>query len=80
MGGYTGFTEDMLKGDGTELELKQKDMSDFGKPTDLGAGGETTTSAFVLLLILFPSTLGIIGVKLFGAPAIFTFAVPPPPM
>ena len=77
MGGYTGFTEGQLKGDGASDELERQDISDFGQPTELGEGGEATTTIFVLLLILFPSTLGIIGIKIFGPPAIFTFAAPP---
>jgi hypothetical protein len=69
MGGYTGFTEDELKGG---KSLNERDMSEFGKPTeDLD---ENITTAFVVLLILFPSVLGLIAVKIFGTPAFFTYA------
>ena len=68
MGGYTGFTEDELKGG----NIGNRDMTDFGKPTE--GIDENVTSAFVILLIAFPSILGLIAVSLYGAPAIFTFA------
>ena len=69
MGGYTGFTEDELKGG---KSLNERDMSDFGKPTeDLD---DRVTTAFVILLIAFPSVLGLIAIKLFGTPAFFTYA------
>ena len=70
MGGYTGFTEEELKG-GESLD--KKDMTDFGKQTE-GVNDNLTTTLFVILLIAFPSILGIIGVSIYGAPSLFTFA------
>lgn len=55
-GRYTGFSEQELKQGGAEQaeqRLQQRDMSSFGEAKD--DLNETTTSAFVILLILFPS-------------------------
>mmetsp|Transcript_43445 Transcript_43445/g.114837 ORF Transcript_43445/g.114837 Transcript_43445/m.114837 type:complete len:141 (+) Transcript_43445:21-443(+) len=70
MGGYTGFTEEELKSlqaDGRELQ--QRDMEDFGKPTE--GLNETTTSAFVILLILLGPGLMLLSVAIYGPPAFF---------
>ena len=76
MGGYTGFQEGELKGDdmgdGEMKSLDNRDMSSFGETTE--GINDNTTSAFVLLLIVFPSILMFIGIQIFGAPSIFTFA------
>ena len=69
MGGYTGFTESELKAGGN---IGERDMTNFGKPTE--GIDDNITTAFVILLIAFPSILGLIAVKLYGTPAIFTFA------
>ena len=68
MGGYTGFTEEELKSG--QAQLNEKDMKDFGRPSEVN---NDVTTAFVLALIAFPSLVGFIGIKIFGAPAIFTF-------
>ena len=73
MGGYTGFTEEELKGgEGVAADLDNKDMDTFGQPTT--GIDDNVTSGFVILLILFPSTLMFIGIQLFGVPSLFTFA------
>ena len=73
MGGYTGFTEEELKGgEGVAADLDNKDMDTFGQPTT--GLDDNVTSGFVILLILFPSTLMFIGIQLFGVPSLFTFA------
>lgn len=77
MGGYTGFTESDLKGDGSSSapppELNQKtDLREFGERRAVTS--ESTITAFVMLLILFPSALGFLFIQLYGAPALFTFA------
>ena len=69
MGGYTGFTEDELKGG--NVDLNRRDMSEFGRPTEVD---NNVTTAFVIALIAFPSIVGLIAVSIYGAPAIFTFA------
>lgn len=58
MGGYTGFTEDQLKGG---KQLTQEDVKDFGveRETD-----ETVTTIFVILLIATPFIVGAIGFSL----------------
>ena len=58
MGGYTGFTEDQLKGG---KQLTQEDVKDFGveRETD-----ETVTTIFVILLIATPFLVGAIGFSL----------------
>mmetsp|Transcript_6061 Transcript_6061/g.19973 ORF Transcript_6061/g.19973 Transcript_6061/m.19973 type:complete len:141 (+) Transcript_6061:29-451(+) len=76
MGGYTGFTEADLKGDGSSSSVSkldsQTDLDKWGKKKEVSS--EATTTAFVLLLIIFPSALGFLFIQLYGAPAIFTFA------
>ena len=58
MGGYTGFTEDQLKGD---RQLTEADVENFGveRATD-----DTVTTVFVLLLIATPFIVGAIGFSL----------------
>ena len=58
MGGYTGFTEDQLKGD---QQLTEADVENFGveRATD-----DTVTTVFVLLLIATPFIVGAIGFSL----------------
>jgi len=76
MGGYTGFTEADLKGDGSSnapVELdSETDLENWGKPKKVTS--EATTTAFVVLLITFPAVLGILFIQVYGAPALFTFA------
>ena len=72
MGGYTGFTEQQLKGETSSLN--EVDMERWGQPkTDID---ENVTTAFVVILALFPLVLGYIGIKVFGAPQLFTFPSP----
>ena len=72
MGGYTGFTEEQLKGEASSLN--EVDMERWGQPkTDID---ENVTTAFVVILTLFPLVLGYIGIKVFGAPQLFTFPSP----
>lgn len=74
MGGYTGFTEEELKGSAGEAggRITERKMESFGKAKE--GIDETTTTVFVTLLILFPSALLFLGIFLYGPPAIFTFA------
>lgn len=77
LGGYTGFTEADLKGGpgsngGSTLD-PSTDLERWGKQKEVKS--EANTTAFVLLLILFPSALGFLMIQLYGSPAIFTFAV-----
>lgn len=54
MGGYTGFTEEMLKGDSAAADLNQVDMTDFGKPKAQDETANRTTDILVILLIVGP--------------------------
>lgn len=67
------FTEEELKGTLGEAagKIDQRKMDSFGKAKE--GIDETTTTAFVVLLIVFPSALGFLGIALFGPPAIFSF-------
>jgi hypothetical protein len=70
---YTGFTEADLKDTGGEISNERMEKraasEDFGKPTeDLN---DNITTAFVVLLIAFPSVIGLIGASIYGTPAIF---------
>jgi hypothetical protein len=75
LGGYNGFTEGELKGEEGDLDverLAERDMSSFGAPTE--GLNDNVTSAFVVLLIIFPLAVLAIGINVFGVPSIFTFA------
>ena len=60
MGGYTGFSEEMLKGD-VELSDSTVNMDDFGKELETD---DRVTTAFVLVLIAVPFIVGAIAFKL----------------
>ena len=60
MGGYTGFTEEELKGDRV-ANLTNRDMSEFGVEAETDS---TVTTVFVLLLIATPFIVGAIGFSL----------------
>ena len=78
-GGYTGFTEEELKGvqggaaDADALERKVSNDS-FMRPKEQDEASKQTTDVFVTALIIFPLALLVVGAAVFGAPAIFTFA------
>ncbi|KAL1504917.1 hypothetical protein AB1Y20_008684 [Prymnesium parvum] len=77
MGGYTGFTEEELKGGLGAAEppgqiserLKEKDMQAFGRPTE--GINSTTTTIFVILLILLGPGLMLLSIAVYGPPAFF---------
>ena len=71
-GGYTGFTEGELKGDNAQSRLNERDMSTFGAPKE--GLDENVTNVFVISLIALGPILLLIGISIFGAPQIFTFA------
>lgn len=54
MGGYTGFTEEMLKSDSAAADLNQVDMTDFGRPKAQDDTANRTTDILVILLIVGP--------------------------
>lgn len=54
MGGYTGFTEEMLKGDSAAADLNKVDMTDFGRPKAQDDTANRTTDILVILLIVGP--------------------------
>ena len=58
MGGYTGFTEEELKGG---EDLSSVDMDAFGKDLETN---DAVTSVFVVVLILVPFIVGAIAFKL----------------
>ena len=57
-GGYTGFTEEQLKG---STPLTEADVADFGKEVETN---DTVTTIFVLLLIATPFIVGSNGFSL----------------
>ena len=58
MGGYTGFSEDQLKGDGP---LSDVDTENFGVELETD---DTVTTIFVVVLIMVPFIVGFIAFKL----------------
>ena len=54
MGGYTGFTEEMLKSDSAAADLNEVDMTDFGRPKAQDDTANRTTDILVILLIVGP--------------------------
>ena len=58
MGGYTGFSEDQLKGDGP---LSDVDTENFGVELETD---DTVTTVFVVVLIMVPFIVGFIAFKL----------------
>lgn len=73
MGGYTGFTEEELKGGvgSTGVDLNQKDMEAFGRQKPEDAATKQTTDVFVVLLIVTPILGLFAGIAIFGPPALF---------
>ena len=71
-GGYTGFTEGELKGENAQSRLNERDMTNFGAPKE--GLDENVTNTFVIALIALGPVLLLVGVSIFGAPQIFTFA------
>ena len=68
MGGYTGFTEEELKGGvgSTGVDLNQKDMEAFGRQKPEDAATKQTTDVFVVLLIVTPILGLFAGIAIFG--------------
>uniref|UniRef100_A0A7S4BEP1 Uncharacterized protein n=1 Tax=Chrysotila carterae TaxID=13221 RepID=A0A7S4BEP1_CHRCT len=74
MGGYTGFTEEQLKGGESAQSgrrLSETDLEKFGQAKQ--GLNDSTINAFIATLIIFPLAALLLAAKIFGPPALFNF-------